>query len=124
MAMTKKERAEFDALLQRARMHGAFHWTTPVERDVPPPASGGYSAGWDFNSYDNGRVWMGWSTTVSHGTGPIPLRDRYVSGSQGARRMFSTKAKALAAMRFEMEQKFATILARIDQQIQQPDEAA
>ena len=120
MAMTKKERADFDAAIDKIQLLGALRFTTPVEQDVPvPTTNSGFASGWDFNSYERGRVWLGWSDSTGHGSGPIPIDKVYRSGSQGARCMFSTKAKALAAMRNEMEQRFASILAAIDRQIQE-----
>ena len=116
MAMTKKEEAAMQAAIDRAETLAALRWTGPVERDVGVPLQG-YSEGWDYNVH-SGRVWFGWSDRVGHGTGPAPTgSDRYRSGSQGSRRMFSTQAKALAAMRHEMEQKAAADLMKVDRQI-------
>lgn len=104
MAMTKKERAAMQAAIDRAELLAALRWTAPVERDVPPPtAFGAYSEGWEFNAH-TGTVDRGWSTMISHGRGPTPDSiDKYRSGSQGARWMFSTRARAVAAMRHEIE---------------------
>lgn len=118
MAMTKKERAEMDAVLREARMLGALRWTSPVARDVLPPKGGGYTEGWDFNAY-SGSVWLGWSTSVSHGNGPAPAdgaayRSR---GSQNSRAMYSSKALALAALRYDTERQAANNLAKIDAMI-------
>ncbi len=116
--MTKKERAAFDAALAEARLLGALRWTTAVERDVLP-VTGGYVSGWDWNAH-SGRVWLGWSSSISHGSGPIPVGTaRHMSGSQGSRRMQSTKERALAALRHEMELQFATALAAVDRQIRE-----
>ena len=114
MAMTKKERAEFDAAIMRAETLAALRWTEPVTRDVPIPLKG-YSTGWDFNSHA-GRVWLGWSGLVSHGTGERD-KDRYTSGSQGGRAMFSAECLALQAMRHEMEMSAAQKLRQVDQWI-------
>ena len=116
MAMTKKERADMNAAIDRAETRVALRWTWPVERDVMPPERGGYTEGWDFNAYSM-LVWQGWSSSVSHGKGPAPIDGRHYSGSQNSRRMFSTKEKALQAMRHEMEMKFAADLRKVDRQI-------
>lgn len=115
MAMTKKEQAAMQAAIGRAETLAALRWTWPVERDVDVPLNG-YSEGWDYNAHGQ-RVWQGWSDRVAHGEGPAPEANKYLIGSQGSQRMFSTKALALAAMRHEMEQKAAADLMRVDQQI-------
>jgi hypothetical protein len=116
MAMTKKERADMNAAIDRAETLAALRWTAPVERDVMPPERGGYTEGWDFNVYSM-QVWRGWSSCVSHGIGPAPIEGRHHSGSQNARRMFSTKEKALRAMRHEMELQFAADLLKVERRI-------
>ena len=62
-------------------------------------------------------VWQGWSDRVGHGEGKAPVDYKGRNGSQGSRRMYSTKALALAAMRHEMEQKFAAHLLSVDRKI-------
>ena len=116
MAMTKKEQAAMQAAIDKAETLAALRWTGPVDRDVLVPERG-YSEGWDHNAHSM-RIWRGWSGQVVHGQGPAPKDgDRHYNGSQGSRRMFSTPEKALAAMRHEMEQKFAHDLMRVDRQI-------
>lgn len=116
MAMTKKEQAAMQAAIDRAETLAALRWTGPVERDVGVPLQG-YSEGWDYNAHSQ-VVWIGWSGQSVHGRGFAPKEgERHYNGSQCSRRMFSTKAKALAAMRHEMEQKAAADLLRIDRQI-------
>ena len=115
MAMTKKEQKAMEALLNRAETLAALRWTAPVQRDVDVPKNG-YSEGWDYNSYSK-TVFRGWSSSGSHGTGPAPEVGRYRSASQDARRLYSTEALALAAMRHEIEQRVAADLLKIDRQI-------
>ena len=114
--MSKKEQAAMQAAIDRADTLAALRWTAPVERDVGVPLQG-YSEGWDYNAHSM-RVWFGWSGQVVHGPGPAPKAgERHYNGAQYSRRMFSTQAKALAAMRHEMEQKAAADLMRVDRQI-------
>lgn len=119
MSMTKKEKAAFEAAIKKAETLAALRWTQPVERDVPPPSYdiGGatYTEGWDYNIY-NCSVGKCWSEYTAHGSGEYPGRDRRQMGgaSQGARRLFSTEAKAWAAMRHELEQKAAESLWEVD----------
>jgi hypothetical protein len=117
MAMTKKDQAAMQAAIDRADTLAALRWTAPVRRDVDVPKDG-YSEGWDYNTYKQ-EIFMGWSGPVYHGSGPAPGKDgqRRVSGSHGSRRLYSTQALALAAMRHEIEQKAAADLLKIDRQI-------
>ena len=115
MAMTKKEQAAMKAAIDRADTLAALRWTAPVRRDVGVPKDG-YSEGWDYNAWTR-EVFIGWSSTVSHGTGPAPEVGKYRSGIQQPRRYYSTQALALAAMRHEIEQKAAADLLKIDRQI-------
>lgn len=115
MAMTKKEQSEMKAAIDRAEKLAALRWTAPVERDVEVPQQG-YSEGWDYNAFSM-SVWQGWSDRIYHGKGKAPVGYKDRNGTQGGRRMYSTKALALAAMRHEMEQKFASHLLSVDRQI-------
>jgi len=113
MAMTKKEQAAMKEAIDRAETLAALRWTAPVEKDVPPPKDGGYSEGWIYNAHSF-VVERGWSDSVSHGSGEAPERGKYRIGSQNARWMFSTKAKAVAAMRHELENMAAEKLLKCD----------
>ena len=113
--MTKKEQAAMQAAIDRAETLAALRWTGPVERDVDIPEHG-YREGWDYNAYSV-RVWRCWSDSVSHGDGNAPKEGKRSGASQGALKMFATKARALAAMRHEMEQKAAAELMRVDRLI-------
>lgn len=125
MAMNKKEQAEMDALREELRIARAFRFTDPVERDVMPPEScyrgEGLTTGYDFNehigadprSYSS-AISHQWSGSVSHGDMPY---SEY-SGSQGSRRLFSTKLLALRALRFALERRFAKRLAAVDAAIE------
>ena len=103
------------AAIDRADTLAALRWTAPVRRDVGVPKNG-YSKGWDYKVYTR-EVFIGWSGTFSHGTGPAPEAGKYRSASQQPRRYYSTQALALSAMRHEIEQKAAADLLRIDRQI-------
>lgn len=114
MAMTKKERAEFDAAIERAELLAALRWTNPVEPDVPVPGWGEpASIGFMQNAYSI-RVDKGWSTSVSHGMGDYDERG---SGSQRGQRLYSTAARAWSAMRHEVEMRAARDLLKIDRLI-------
>lgn len=110
MAMTKKERAEFDEAIKRVETMAALRWTSPVEADVPIPEFGKRAAGW-IVYHDS--VEPSWSEAMSHGSMP------YRSGcaSQGGRHMHSTKLRALKALRHKLELRFAERLAQLDRVI-------
>lgn len=84
--MTKKEQAEMKSAIDRADTLAALRWTVPVRRDVDVPQDG-YSEGWDYNAWTL-MVFIGWSSSVSHGTGPAPEVGNYRSGSQSPRRYY------------------------------------
>lgn len=125
MAMTKKEKEAMQAAIDRADLIAALRWTSPVPFDVAPPDSlqGGYVEGWTYNAF-TGRVQLEWSGAVLHGSGSAPAsfaERAQRSAAQGAQRMYSTKAKALAALRHEVERGAAKRLLDIDRQIAQED---
>lgn len=110
MAMTKKEQAAMNAAIERAEMLAALRWTAPVERDVPiPELFGSETSGWDFNKHSR-EVFRAWSGSVRNGFGA-----KYGgSASQGGRALFSTRQRALAALRYAMECEYASALLRVD----------
>lgn len=116
MPMNKKERAVFDAAIAEAEVNRALRWSDyETEKDVPRP-SDGYVNGWSFNSY-NESVYLSWSGTVTHGDGPVVDGKRPPYGSLRSIEQYSTKEKALKAMRRHMEREFANKLARVDRLI-------
>lgn len=118
MAMTKKEQAEVAALRQELAIARAFTRTVKVLPDVAPPGcfwegKARYSVGYLYSGY--GGVEKAWSTSVTHGRGEVKTDGR--SGSQNSCHLFSTPALALKAMRWEVEEKAAKELAKIDAMI-------
>lgn len=119
MAMTKKEKAEFDAAIYRAELLGALRWTSEVKKDIAPPGpliSNDYVTGWDYNS-NSMIAGKAWTSSYSHGNGEICGKH----GSQYAKRLFSTKKLALMAMRNEIEKEAAKKLLLIDKMIKECD---
>ena len=117
MAMTKKEQAAMAAAIERAELVAALRWTAPVDYDVMPPTKG-YREGWTFNSW-NRDVRREWSGVTCHGSGDPPTNneERHFSASQNSQKMFSTEALALAALRHELELKYASDLLEIDRRL-------
>lgn len=117
MAMTKKERAEMDDLrrqLDEAR--SLLPWSADMPSTVPPPRDGRYN-GWDFNAYQDCKVFEAWSECVAHGTGHPPPGPRNFSGSQNGKRLFASRLDALIALRITKTNDCAKLLAKIDAEI-------
>lgn len=107
MAMTKKERADMDAAITRAETLAALRWTEDVAPDLPVPQWGQHTEGWLFFS---DRVEEAWSESVRHGFG----RDRSRGGSRSGVPLFSTRERALRALRHQTEMAAAQRLRAID----------
>lgn len=91
----------------------ALRWTdgeTEPDLDKPPYGATREIRGWGFNAYTQ-EVERMWSTVGLHGTGK--------GGSQGGRSLYSTKLRALRALRRAVEIDCARKLAAIDEQIRE-----
>lgn len=112
MAMNKKELQEMADLRIALAKAKALHFTESVDYDIPVPGYGdGLKVGYGYNLY-NCSVSPACSSSHSHSYGRIDKTD-----SQKSIPLFSTKIRALKALRNAMEDKFAGELARIDVQI-------
>ena len=110
MAMTKKEQAERQALLNEIARLKAWRLTQPVERDLAPPEykdGEKLTRGWDFNSHSM-TVYKACSSSIYHGHGWEKTT------SQRPIALFSTRERAYAALRYAVEQECLDRLARID----------
>ena len=109
--MTKKELARVEQLLERA----ALRWTSEVEPDVAIPTGFGNTTGFLFagDTSDYPRVEPACSSSVHHGFGSAERTD-----SQHPRRLFSTRLRALQALRHAVEQECARRLRRVDSMIE------
>jgi hypothetical protein len=114
MAMSKKERAEFDALLDELRLVAALRWTEPVAPDVPTPKGNELSRGYLPIGVmsDSARVTEACSSSVNHGL------DHQKTSTQQPRALYSTRLLALKALRHQIEIDCAQRLARVDRQIE------
>jgi hypothetical protein len=116
MAMNKKEQAEFEAAKKAVIVARALNWSEPVARDVfPSSSSAGDVRGFTFNTYSN-EVLYALSGAVGHATSDdkFPVK----TSRQNSISMFSTKLRALKALRHSAEKECAERLAKIDMQIQ------
>lgn len=112
--MTKKEKAAHDVEIDKLTLRLALCWTAPIQPDVAVPKNSygttGLSLGW-LPVFD--RVEAACSSSGNHGTGTVTRPN-----TQGPRELYSTKILALRALRFQMEERFARELKKIDNWIQ------
>ena len=112
MAMTKKEKAEFDAAILEARTLAALRWTERVEPDVPPPDShSNLKSGFLYDAHSQ-EVKPACTSSVGHSFGRADK-----TTTQNPRHLYSTMLRALQAMRNEVEMRAARELLRIDKMI-------
>lgn len=125
MAMNKKEQAAFEALQQEVMRNRALRWSDyDTETDLPVPSSyNEYVNGWTFNATTR-RVYESWSSAVSHGSCHVIDGKRPAHASQQGIRQYSSRERALKAMRRSMEADFASALASVDKQIEESTRAA
>lgn len=108
MAMNKREQE----LVEELRTRLALRFTEPVNMDVLIPIGDTLKNGYSFNSYSK-RVTKSCSSSMSHS---IDGWDR--TNSRGPLAQFSSKLRALRAMRNDLELMFARELRAVDLKIQ------
>ncbi len=113
MAMTKKEQAEFDAMVKTVAITKALRWTAIVDKDVPVPIDNGIVNAWSFNAYDL-SVRPSCSSAVHHSIG-----NHGKTTSQNPIRQYSSRLLAAQAMRNALELEYATRLAKVDEIIEE-----
>lgn len=125
MAMTKKEIAEHQRIVEELELLAALRWTHPVQKDVFPPQCDGSVSGWVFNSGSWGRqasVKMSWSECCAHGDGE--RRKEFFSASQLGIAMYSSEILAWKAARHAVERESADRLRHIDREIARLERSA
>jgi hypothetical protein len=111
MAMTKIEKAKMDRLEKMVRESRALCF----QRFFPAkmvPRLGELQVGWSFNTY-NRHVYQGCFTSTGHSNRSTTRTDTQESSGP----WFTIKSDALKALRMEVQQEFAEILAHIDRNI-------
>jgi hypothetical protein len=115
MAMTKKEQAEMERLLTLS----ALRMTSPVGKDLPPPILDGprdtLTKGWDYNVHTV-RVEPCCSSSLYHNWGSWEK-----TTTQQPRALYSTKMKALMALRHALELRCAAELRKVDRMIEEEE---
>jgi hypothetical protein len=119
MAMNKKEQEQMTALQKALRLAKALRWTEPVAPDLlPPHAFNKETSGFAFNTH-SGTVSPAWSDSVSHSIGHASREAMgRSSASQRSSPLYSTRLRALRAMRAVVEKEVAERLAAIDAKIE------
>ena len=114
MSMTKKEQAYFEQLLTVA----ALRYTADIKPDVPvPDGSSKESKGFMF--YGESSMYPHVEEIVSSSV--YHRRAGHGSGSQGGIALYSTRLRALKAMRREAEKQYAHKLRDIDCMIEKEE---
>lgn len=107
--MNKKEQAAFEELMTRLALRFTDEDCSP---DIPPPTNNLLSKGFLFN-----RHYMSVSKACSSHNAHNPVSDEKTL-QQGERWLYSSKLRALKAMRQEMEFEFARLLRAVDKKIE------
>ncbi len=114
MRKTKAAKQAEQEAEERARIRAALHWTDDADTtaDVPPPEGWNeLTTGYTFNVYSR-RVDVACSSPINHAVGRT---DR--TTAQRSLALYSTRERALRALRVALEQEFAAELAKIDELI-------
>ncbi len=111
--LSKKRQEEIARAEHEARVRAALRWTEEASGpDVEVPTYGGLATGYLFNAY---------LSRVNEACTSSGLHSAYRNGrttTQGARRLFSTRLRALLALRNAVERECAERLAGIDRMIE------
>lgn len=113
--LSKKKQAELLRLERESRIRAALHWTEVAEGpDVQPPTGfNELATGYMFNVYSL-RVDSACSSAASHAIGRTDK-----TTSQRSLALFSTRLRALRALRNAAERRCAEQLADIDRMIEE-----
>lgn len=117
MAMSKKEKEAFE----EARSYRSLRFTDhPVSKDLTPDSE--LISGYDYKrtsfNVTLSSVQAAWSTRTKHGLGEAPPPANTFGGSsRDGISLYSSRKRALGALRRELEGEFARILMKIDDEI-------
>jgi len=107
MAMTKKEKADFEKILFRANTLAALRWTDEIMPDISrSDATGTVTCGWDYFTES--------LFTVDR----VEQRRSDTYRSTGGINLFSSELLALKALRHAVEKECAARLYRVDRLIE------
>ncbi len=118
MAMNKREKEQLENAIRLMMINRSLRWSDySADKDVAAPEDyREYVNGWSINTYTM-RVYKTWSSAIYHGDGWVLDGERPSHASQNPIIQYSSKEKALQALRHCMEMKFAEALYEIDKKI-------
>ena len=125
--MTKKERAAVDAMAaELAKLQAYLVEMDAPDKDVPVPSGSTLAFGWGFNVHNvsgilgvRDAVYKVTSGPTSHYDGGHKAEKSYSGGwSQRGVASYSTRRRALQALRAEVCRQHAATLAKIDAEIE------
>jgi hypothetical protein len=119
MAISKKEQKRFDDITQELRLLSAFHLTAKAEPpDVPRPKnSSDFLCGYTINEYTR-KVLPSLTKSHYHGTNFENEGFPNKTTTQGGLDLFSSKLKALRALRNLVERQCCEMLLAVDEKIE------
>lgn len=120
--MNKREEAEMASLRNQLALAKALRWIgIEPPKKIPPPSGYGNprNNGWNFNAYQDGRVFKAWSESTAHGDGHLDDVQSRQAGSQNGVSLYTTALDALIGLRLAKEAECARILAQIDRKIEE-----
>lgn len=120
--MNKREQTEMASLREQLALAKALRWIgIEPPKKIPPPSGYGsrYNNGWNFNTYQDGRIFKAWSESTAHGDGHLDDSTRRQTGSQNGVSLYTSALDALIGLRLAKEAECARILAQIDRRIEE-----
>ena len=115
MAMSQKEKSMLEDALSKIEITSALHWTKGADPDIAIPAKKDeITEGWLFHTSSKKAV-ESWSSSSNHGD--MPFLSKYDTQYKKGSALFSTKSKALMALRHAVEEQAAKDLLEIDKKI-------
>ena len=120
MAMNKKEQAELDTAKRAVIVARALNWTSPVAPDLLVTHVMSEITGYLYNVHYATTTYAR-SSSIGHATSYDSTPKKITT--QGSRNLYSTKTRALRALRHEVEKECAERLEKIDIKIQEEEAA-
>lgn len=118
MAMTKAEKQRMSDLSVSLACEQSMYISEPQHPDLPVPETSEATEGWMYN-LSSRRVETARSHSYKHQLGERSERSGW---SQRGIALFSTKSRALKALRGELSRGYALTLAELDERIIQATE--
>ena len=115
MVMSKREKEIFDEALLKIEITKALHWTKEIEPDIPIPKKD-ITTGWLYELHHK-KVFEAWSSSNNHGD--MPYLSNYDIKYKKGVALFSTKSRALLALRHAIEMQAAIDMMEIDECIKE-----